>query len=161
MNKDASVADQRCIACWSSPESMLHLAECDTIYENYWKHLLQVMREVDIATNGHPAFLLFGRTASNRTTCKEGADFLAIGWRCLYAEITRARIDQTRLQLKKAVKRALGMIISRVTAYGEKWRLWYVKQRYHKNAKFIPLKHRKYKLQPFYLILKQLLLFAY
>ena len=38
------------------------------------------------------------------------------------------------------------MIIARVTAYGEKWRESYLKQRHHVKGKIIAEKYRKFKL---------------
>ena len=38
------------------------------------------------------------------------------------------------------------MIVSRVTAYGRKWKLWYMITRNTSNAKLIAQKHRNYKL---------------
>ena len=129
---------------------MLHLATCSRIYRDFWKVLIDLMEAVGIPyTRGdetaRAAFLIFDRHG-DRLTCREGAAILAIGWRCLYAAITKARVENTRLRLDHAVKRAVAMIISRVRAYGERWSLWYRRTRHTKNHKFVPLKHRKYKL---------------
>ena len=51
-----------------------------------------------------------------KIVCKEGAAILAIGWRCLYAEITRARIGGTEIKLNQALRRTFAMLISRVKA---------------------------------------------
>ena len=91
------------------------------------------------------AFLVFGQVG-DKVTCREGAAILAIGWRCLYAAITKARVDGSRLRLDQAVKRAVAMVISRVRAYGERWSLWYRRIRHTSNHKFVPEKHQKYKL---------------
>ena len=37
------------------------------------------------------------------------------------------------------------MLIGRITAYGEKWRRWFVKQQHQSDPKVIPERHRKYK----------------
>ena len=90
-----------------------------------------------------PVFLLLGITEDNKIVCKEGAAIIAIGWRCLYAEITRARIEGTEIKINQALRRTFAMLISRVKAYGEKWKLWYNKQRRQTNARIIDEKYRQ------------------
>ena len=151
VNRDANIADQRCLACMTDPESMLHLAQCGRIMREYWQVLFDLMRAVGLDTveGGYlarAAFLIFGRTEQNTVTTKEGADILAIGWRCLYAAIVAARVDSKPVNLRAAAKRALAMLISRVKAYGEKWLLWYRRTCYTSKHKHVPQKHRNYKL---------------
>ena len=61
----------------------------------------------------------------------------------IYAEITRARIEDTALDLNKALRRTFALLISRVKAYGEKWKLWYNKQRMQAHARIIAAKYRQ------------------
>ena len=79
---------------------------------------------------------------------RETAGIIALGWRCLYAEIIRCRKDKLweDLNLKKALSRTISMLVSRITAYGRKWKLWYMKTRNTSNAKLIARKHQNYKL---------------
>ena len=62
----------------------------------------------------------------------------------LYAEITRARVEDTALDLNKALRRTFALLISRVKAYGgKKWKLWYNKQRMQAHARIIDAKYRQ------------------
>ena len=87
--------------------------------------------------------MLLGLTEDNKIVCKEGAAILAIGWRCLYAEITRARIEGTEIKINQALRRTFAILISRVKPYGEKWKLWYNKQRRQTHARIIDEKYRQ------------------
>ena len=78
------------------------------------------MRILKIKHSSTPIFIILGITETNGIVCKEGAAILAIAWRCLYAEITRARVEDTALDLNKALRRTRALLISRVKAYGEK-----------------------------------------
>ena len=45
--------------------------------------------------------------------------------------------------LNKALRRTFALLISRVKAYGEKWKLWYNKQRMQAHARIIAAKYRQ------------------
>ena len=49
----------------------------------------------------------------------------------------------TDININKALRRTFALIISRVKAYGEKWKLWYNKQRLQTHAKIIDAKYRQ------------------
>ena len=50
------------------------------------------------------------------------------------------------INLHKAVKRVVAMLISRVTAYGEKWRRWYLSIQHTSKHKKVAEKFRKFRL---------------
>ena len=104
------------------------------------------MDNLKIKNSKTDMFRLLGVTGENQTTCSEGAAILAIAWRCLYAETVGSRIDGRSPKWDKTLKRAVAMIIGRVTAYGEKWREWYLKQRHNFKSKIIAEKYRSFKL---------------
>ena len=65
-------------------------------------------------------FYLFGLLPTGewreyKTCDSEMAAILALGWRCLYAEIIRCRVDQKwdDLDLQSALKRTIAMLVSR------------------------------------------------
>ena len=109
----------------------------------FWWDIINLMRILKIKYSNTPIFIILGITETNQIVCKEGAAILAIAWRCLYAEITRARVEDTNLDLSKALRRTFALIISRVKAYGEKWKLWYNKQRMQAHARIIDAKYRQ------------------
>ena len=102
-NKDRNCPNTKCLACQASEESIKHLAECSEIRYEFWWDILNLMRILKLNYSRTPVFLLLGITESNKIVCKEGAAILAIGWRCLYAEITRARIEGTEIKLNQAL----------------------------------------------------------
>ena len=125
---------------------MQHLATCPVIYDHYWTKIHDLMSKLGIRNVKAEMFRLLGIRDKKSTVCKEGAAVLAIAWRCLYAETVRSRIQGSSPDWNKTLKRAVAMLIGRVTAYGEKWRLWYLKQRHHTRGKQIAKRFRKFKL---------------
>ena len=97
-----------------------------------------------------------GRVDDEEVVDDVQAGMMFIAWRCLYAEIVKTREENEKRHqrhqrhqwpnLKKAYKRCLQMIISRVTAYGEKWRKWCKLNRGTSKKSIIPLRCRNRKL---------------
>ena len=88
------------------------------------------------------AFLILGRISRNEYVDSHRMSVLYIGWRCLYAEIISSRFDDGRFDLAKARARSFALLHSRVTAYGEKWKLWVRRNWRTSNKHVIPEKHR-------------------
>lgn len=76
------------------------------------------------------------------------AAILALGWRCLYAEIIQCRVDQKwhDLDLQSALKRTISMLVSRTIAYGEKWKRWRRRTKNTTRAKLVAKRHQKYRM---------------
>jgi len=145
-SRDPSLLDQTCKSCNRARESMHHLATCSEICDAFWQEIHSLMDNLKIKNSKTDMFRLLGVTGENQTTCSEGAAILAIAWRCLYAETVGSRIDGRSPKWDNTLKRAVAMIIGRVTAYGEKWREWYLKQRHNFKSKIIAEKYRSFKL---------------
>ena len=62
------------------------------------------------------------RIDDEEVVTREQADLIDIGFRCLYAELVHARVEKSQVSLERAKDRAVSLLKSRVTAYGEKWR---------------------------------------
>ena len=79
---------------------------------------------------------------------KEGATIIALAWRCLYAEVTKAHIEGAHASPQRAYARTVMMVVNRVQAYGHKWRRWHLRQRGKREGvkKVIPKKYQKHKL---------------
>ena len=92
-------------------------------------------------------FILLG-IIDDKVCDRETAAILALAWRSLYEEIISCRKNEAWNDLKwdKALLRTVSMLISRITAYGMKWKRWYIRIRHTTRAKLVPSKHRKYKL---------------
>ena len=122
------------------------MATCSEICDSFWSEILSLMNATDIKYIKTDIFIILGVIGHNKVVCNEGAAILALAWRCLYAELVQSRIDDRRPNLEKALKRTVAMLIGRITAYGEKWRLWYLKQQHTTQSKKVPLQHRDFKL---------------
>ena len=71
------------------------------------------------------AFWLVGRIGRNEYVDREMAGMIFIAWRCLYAEVVGARMDDARLNLKRTYARFVGLVISRLQAHGVRWYQWH------------------------------------
>ena len=67
-----------------------------------------------------------------------------LAWRCLYAAIVAARVEESEVDLAGAVKRTMAMLLGRVTAHGEKWRRWYLSVLHTSKHKKVAEKYRNY-----------------
>ena len=64
----------------------------------------------------------------------------------MYAEIVNSRVEGKTIDLDKALKRAVSMLIGRLRAYGMRWRVWTQASRYRSKPNKIGKKHRNKKL---------------
>ena len=66
----------------------------------------------------------------------------------MYAETTRAHIEDTPFDTGQAVRDTIRMAHTRVKAYGYGWKKWYIKQRGWRDAttRTIPIEHQNYRL---------------
>ena len=88
------------------------------------------------------AFLVLGvykKDNETRVVRPEQSGLLFIAWRCLYAAVVGSRVEDKPLNLEYAYYRTLQMTITRVTAYGEKWKLWCTKNKCTSLKCTIPL----------------------
>ena len=150
-NQDRHCMNQKCLACDDELESQLHLAECEDIRRDFWAPILEVTSEVGLTLpqdeDDLPRFLIFGLISTTDVCSEETAGMIALGWRCLYAEIQRCREEMgAQLNLRKAAIRTLSMIQSRVTAFGERWRRWYLRTHHTSKAQLVAPRYRKFKL---------------
>ena len=138
--------DQSCRAC-TEEESMLHLCECEVIREEYWNELIDLavktgMRPPDDIT----IFLATGALSRDRVISRYHSIIWFLGWRCLYAEIVNSRVEGRTIDLEKALKRAVSMLIGRLRAYGLRWKVWAQASKYRSKKNKIGKKHRNKKL---------------
>jgi hypothetical protein len=149
-NKDQKCDNKHCLACDDELESMLHLAECNEIRENYFVPLIEILIECELEVpddeDDLTTYLLFGRLSDTKVCDRESAAVLALAWRCLYAEIIGCRADEKEFDINRPLKRCLAMIHSRVTAYGEKWKKWFNRIRHTTKAQLVAKRHQRYKL---------------
>jgi len=152
-NRDPTLVDKRCLCCRKEPfdqfqpeESMLHLTQCVEIVDTFWDGIFRLLRILDIKYKRDERFLVTGLIGENLITCKEGLAVLSLAWRCLYAAITKARMEEIEVDLNGAIIKTVAMLIGRVRAYGEKWRRWYLSQRMTTHAKIIAEKYREFKM---------------
>ena len=150
-NQDRHCMNQKCLACDDEYESQLHLAECEDIRRDFWAPILEVVDEAGLMLpqdeDDLPLFLIFGLISTTQVCSTETAGAVALGWRCIYAEIQRCRGDAgATLNLRNAAIRALSMLQSRITAFGERWRRWFLRTHHTSRAQLVAPRHRKFKL---------------
>ena len=94
--------------------------------------------------SNYPEFLILGVLPNNKAIGKAQAGIMFLAWRCCYAEIVGSRLENRQQNWKTVYKRLIGMIITRLKAYGLKWYRWHSKRRFNKTQrkKIIPRKHR-------------------
>ena len=131
-----------------SKENQLHLTECPVIMDEYWQDVINLLVQHDMP---HPEdttrFLITGQIRYHSVIVDRlmidprlsGVLFLA--WRCLYAAIQHSRLEGVALDLRKAYARLIDMIVSRLNAYGEKWKQWAVRGAKKRKTHIIPRKH--------------------
>ena len=77
---------------------------------------------------------------------EEVIGIFSIAWRCLYAELTKSRLENHIFSAKDAKRRAVCMIHSRLTAYGKLCRNFSVERRFTGRKFRLPKKLSKRKL---------------
>jgi hypothetical protein len=149
-NKDEKCQNKDCLACEDETESMLHLAECNELRENYFIPIMKLLIECELEVpedeDDFAPYLIFGRLTNFKVCDRESAAVLALAWRCLYAEIISCRADNMTFNINRPLKRCFAMLHSRVTAYGEKWKKWFSRTKHTSKTQLVPKKHQNYKL---------------
>ena len=141
--------EQKCLLC-DEPESITHTCACVQYHRQYWDHLLDLAtglgepRPVDTAV-----WVATGAISREKVMRKEVSSLWYIGWRCIYAEICQYRIEGGTFDPKRALKRAVAMIIGRAKAHGKKWGRWYDTGQYIKEPRFLAERYRKKVLMDF------------
>ena len=126
-------------------ENMQHLMTCPTIKRDYWDKIVQYLHNFNIgAENTEEFWLGYLRGAAIKG---ETLGAVAIAWRALYAEVTKAHAEDKHLRLDRAYFSFTRLLLGRVKAYGAKWRRWYNNQRLWQPAKtkHFPMRHRNKK----------------
>ena len=93
-------------------------------------------------------FWVAGRISKDEYVDKEGAGVLFLAWRCLYADVVQARINDRSLRLRHTYARLILMTISRLKANGQKWYQWYsrIRKIRQQRTKYFPKRFRTRKL---------------
>ena len=131
---------------------MMHLASCRYIQWDFWMPLLKLMETIGMRTRRNPngsanlPFLILGQIEYTKHVDTEEAGILFLAWRCLYAEIIRARLENTHLHTRKAYARTLQLLISRLKANGTYWYKWYSRTKGTTHPKQFPKKYQNRKL---------------
>jgi len=138
--------DKSCRAC-TEEESQLHLCECDVIREEYWSEIIKLATATGMPPpRDEVIFIATGALSSDKVISRHYSIIWFLGWRCLYAETVNSRVENKTVDLERALKRTVSMLIGRLKAYGKKWRDWVRASRRRTNPNTIPRKHRNKKL---------------
>lgn len=132
-----------CLFGCRKDENIQHIAECPIIFRDYWRVVLDLMNSFEIEDpDDCTSFILLGRVDDTHTANPVQATFLYLAWRCLYATLVGQRADGRKANLTKTLGRFASMLLSRIEAYGLKWRNWSRKNTYSGKPHIVPLKHR-------------------
>tara|TARA_B110000046_G_scaffold118207_1_gene125009 strand:+ start:2316 stop:6662 length:4347 start_codon:yes stop_codon:yes gene_type:complete len=124
VGKDTSAESNSCIAC-NDTENILHLATCHIIRLEFWGIILDLLARLgQKAPEDETAFIILGRIDTDTTIDENLAGIMFLAWRCLYAEITRARIERDNPDMGVALTRTGAMCVTRLMTYGAFWRKW-------------------------------------
>ena len=133
-----------CLACNTAPESMLHLCECGHLHTQYWDFYFNLIHHMGFnVPQNKVAFLATRRYTSDAVAPEEVIGIFSIAWRCLYAEITKTRLENHTFSLKDAKRRAICLIHSRLTAYGKLCKDFCSERRYTGRKFLLPKKLSK------------------
>jgi len=88
------------------------------------------MWRLGLEQSRNTSFVIAGKIQGRKYVGEESAGMMFLAWRCLYAEVVKARLEDKRLDLENAYRRTIQMTISRLKAQGVKWYRWYSKTRY-------------------------------
>ena len=127
------------------PAGRIHdppIAECDKIRRNFWDRILTDMQDLGMPGPENTRTFLITGLVNEKAAGQDQAGMLMIAWRCLYAEVVKARLEGGNLNFDNAYRRVIEMTISRLQAHGTKWRRWYMSIRKTSKAQPFPKKHR-------------------
>ena len=127
-------------------ENQEHLVDCPVIGAGVWRKIAGFMGSLHMDAGDNKRKWILGTLPNGDTVGREEAAIIFWAWRCLYAEVVAARVDNRELRPGTAYKNTVRMTYTRVKAYGAKWYRWYSRQRYKRDAKRVPRKHREKKL---------------
>ena len=74
---------------------------------------------------------------------KNFTGIIFIAWRCLYAEITAAHIEDAAACLPRALARTLSMTVTRLNSWGEFWKSWVAIGQFLNPPRVIAERYRK------------------
>ena len=138
-----------CTGC-NEPESQLHLTTCPVIKRDFWEKVKDYGNELGLTIENNSIFLITGQTESGEEADKEDWALATIAWRSLYAETTKAHLEETQLDLQQAVFKTARLLNSRVIAYGHRWHTWFYHQEFHaRGCNMFPPKYSDFKLIKF------------
>ena len=137
--------DPQCMVC-PAKENILHLVRCSQILNKFWNPLTNTLTRMGFyvpqAQWEKEAFWLLGRLDQSHAVDKPVAGILFLAWRCLYAEIVRARVDGATPFFERALNRVWQMTITRLKAEGHRWRSWHLLNINTGNKSHIPRKYQ-------------------
>ena len=130
-------------------ENQQHLVECPHIRRDFWDKVQTLMAKLDLQyERNSPKFWITGILHTGKAVEKESAAVIFLAWRALYAESVHTHLNNKSANLSHAYSYLVTLLHGRICAYGLKWRIWYLKQRFiqPQQAKQIPRRYRTHKL---------------
>ena len=88
------------------------------------------------------AFIAVGAVSATKAIPRPLCGIWYIAHRCYYAETVSAKVDARRVNFESAHKRTIAMTISRLRAYGGRWRRWVAAGQGQYVTRGIAVKHQ-------------------
>jgi hypothetical protein len=149
---NSSDGDTACRVC-SERENIIHLVRCIKIKTGFWDNIALVMESMEMVvpkeTVQREAFWLLGRLSNSKAVGPVQAGIMFIAWRCLYAEIVHSRVEEAPMRVDRAHNRVWQMLITRLRAEGERWRLWHKINEGSGKKSYFPKKYQDRKVIAF------------
>jgi hypothetical protein len=134
-----------CQGC-QAVENQEHLLCCPIIERDFWSKIHEFITDIGMAPGTGPKYWLTGQKPDGTTAGREETSIISWAWRTLYAAIIGARSEGKNADLKHAFYRVTLFTISRVKAYGAKWRRWFIAQKNRDKPQEIAEAHKEKKL---------------
>ena len=128
-------------------QNQFHLVDCPAIENDLWLPLTDLTWKLGFPKPEHlPSYLVVGRLSRREVVDKNHSGILFTAWRCLYAELISARLDNKTPNITNAYIRTLTLTHTRLVAYGERWLKWVRKNRETNHKSYIPTRHQDKKI---------------
>ena len=137
-----------CLACGEvlTEAKQLHYCKCPILRIEFWDEVVKWMTDMGMpAPDDLTTFIATGAISAEKAVSANFSGIWFIAHRTCYAANMSAYLDNHALDLEKALKRALAMILGRLKAYGARWEEWVVTSRYREKPNMIPSRHRNKK----------------
>ena len=107
---------------------------------------MEITSDMGVTPGTGAKYWILGLKGDTGIVDREEADIISWAWRSLYAVVVESHSEKIGLNYEKALLYFTQYLYSRTTAYGYRWRRWYLGQRMGNKSKMFPTRFRDKKL---------------